>query len=57
MKVCVLGNNLTSLALTKALVKRQIFVDLYYKRKKTHIDTTRTIGISKTNVDYFNKNI
>jgi len=57
MKVCILGDNLTSLALAKALVKKEIFVDLFYKKKNNKIDATRTIGISKSNVDYFNKNI
>ena len=57
MKVCILGNNLTSLALAKALVKKEIFVDVFYKDKNVNIDMTRTIGISKSNIDYFNKNI
>ena len=57
MKVSIIGNNLTSLALAKALVNKEIFVDIFYKNKKINIDKNRTIGISKSNVDYFNKNI
>ena len=57
MKVCIIGNNLTSLALAKALINKEIFVDIFYKNKKINIDKTRTIGLSKTNVNYFNKNI
>ena len=57
MKVCILGDNLSSLALAKALVKKEIFVDLFYKKKNTKIDTTRTIGISRSNIDYFNRDI
>ncbi len=57
MKVCIFGDNLTSLALAKALVKKEIFVDLFLKKKNTKIDVTRTIGISKSNINYFNKNI
>ncbi len=57
MKVCILGDNLTSLALAKALVKKEIFVDLFYEKKNTKVDTTRTIGISKSNIDYFNREI
>ena len=57
MKVCILGDNLTSLALAKALVKKEIFVDLFYKKKNTKIDSTRTIGISKSNIDYFIREI
>ena len=57
MKVCILGFNLTSLALAKALVKKDIFVELLCKKKNTKIDTTRTIGISKSNIDYFRRHI
>ena len=57
MKVCIIGNNLTGLVLAKALVNKEIFVDIFYKNKKNDIDKTRTIGISKSNIDYFNKNI
>ena len=57
MKVCILGYNLTSLTLAKALVKKEIFVDLFYKKKNFRIDATRTIGISKSNIDYFIRNI
>ena len=57
MKVCILGDDLTSLAVAKALVKKEIFVDLFCEKKNTKIDTTRTIGISKSNIDYFNKEI
>ncbi len=57
MKVSILGYNLTSLTLAKALVKKEIFVELFYKKKNIKIDATRTIGISKSNIDYFNRNI
>ncbi len=57
MKVGIIGNNLTSLALAKALVNQEIFVDIFYKDRKINVDKTRTIGISKSNIDYFNKNI
>ena len=57
MKVCIIGNNLTSLALAKALINKEIFVDIFYMNKKLNIDKTRTIGISQSNIDYFNKNL
>ena len=57
MKVCIIGNNLTGLVLAKALVNKEIFVDIFYKSKKINIDKTRTIGISKSNINYFNRNI
>ena len=57
MKVCIIGDSLTSLALAKALVNREIFVDIFYKKKIVNIDKSRTIGISKSNIVFFNKNI
>ena len=57
MKVCILGDGLTSLTLAKALVNKKIFVDLIVKKKNMSISKTRTIGISKSNVEFFNKNI
>ena len=57
MKVCIIGNSLTSLALAKALVNKEIFVDIFYKHKNINLDKTRTIGLSKSNINFFNKNI
>ena len=57
MKVCILGNNLISLVLAKTLANQGIFVDFFFKHKKTKINKTSTLGISKSNVEFFNKNI
>ena len=57
MKVCILGNSLTALTLAKVLVNYDINVDLFYNKKNFNIHNTRTIGISKNNLDFFNKNI
>ena len=57
MKVFILGSGLTALALAKALVNQNIFVDLVSSNKNHKIKHSRTIGISKSNFDYFNKNI
>ncbi|MDC3184714.1 FAD-dependent monooxygenase [Candidatus Pelagibacter sp.] len=57
MKVCIVGTNLSSLTLAKALVNLNINVDLLSSKKKTTIDKSRTLGISKSNVDFFNKHI
>ncbi len=57
MKVCILGDNLISLALAKTLVNERIFVDLIYNQNTKPINQNRTIGITKSNIDYFNKNI
>ena len=57
MTVCILGNSLTALTLAKALVNYEIDVDIIFKKKNYKINDTRTIGISKNNVDFFNSNI
>jgi len=57
MTVCILGNGLTALTLAKALVNNEINVDVLYNKKNYKISDTRTIGISKNNIDFFNSNI
>ncbi len=57
MRVCILGSGLTALTLAKALVNQNIFVDLISSNKNYKINLSRTIGISKSNFNYFNRNI
>ena len=57
MTVCILGNGLTALTLAKALVNYEINVDVLFNKKNYKISNSRTIGISKNNIDFFNKNI
>ena len=57
MKVCILGNGLVSLSLAKALVSLGIYVDIISIKKITNPDKERTLGLSKSNIDFFNKNI
>ena len=57
MTVCILGNGLTALTLAKALVNNEINVDVLFNKKNYKISDTRTIGISKNNIDFFNSNI
>ena len=57
MTVCIIGNSLTALTLAKALVNQNIDVNIIRNKKNLNISYTRTIGISKNNIDYFNKNI
>jgi 2-octaprenyl-6-methoxyphenol hydroxylase len=57
MTVCILGNGLTALTLAKALVNCKIDVDLLFNKKNYKISNSRTIGIAKNNIDFFNKNI
>ena len=57
MKVCILGDGLSGLSLAKALVNKGIYTDLFSDRIQNTKDKSRTIGISKSNVEFFNKNI
>ena len=57
MRICIIGSGLTSLALAKALTSQNIYVDLIEDKKKYTIDQSRTIGITKSNVEYFNNNL
>ena len=47
MKICVLGDGLTSFALAKILVKRNIAVDLLTENKSIKYSNSRTFGITK----------
>ena len=57
MRVCIFGSGLSALTLAKALVNQNIFVDIIDTNSKHKINKSRTIGISKSNLDYFNKEI
>ena len=57
MKVCIIGDGLSSLTLSKILVNQNIYVDVLSQIKRQKFSQSRTIGISKNNIDYFNKNI
>ena len=57
MRVCILGNGLSSLTLAKSLVNQKISVDVLYSKKTIFVNKSRTIGISKSNVEFFNEKI
>ena len=57
MRVCILGSGLSALTLAKALVNHNIYVDMFVKKKSNSINSSRTLGISKSNVEFYNKNI
>lgn len=57
MKVCIIGNGLVSLTLASVLIKKDVFVDIYASKKSIQYNKSRTLGISKSNIDYFNKEI
>ena len=57
MRVCIIGAGLSGLTLAKALVNQKIFVHLFEEKKPKAFNQSRTLGISKSNVEFFNKNI
>ena len=57
MKVCILGDGLASLTLAIALTKLDVNVDIYSTEVKKKSDKSRTLGLSKSNVIFFNQNI
>ncbi len=57
MRVCILGSGLSGLTLAKALVNKKIYVLLVESTKITAVNKSRTLGISKTNLKFFNNNI
>ena len=57
MKVCIIGDGLISLTLANVLVKKKLIVHILSNKKNNRYDKSRTLGISKSNVEYFNNNI
>ena len=57
MRVCILGDGLSGLTLAKALVNQNIYVEVVSQKKDQKFNQSRTIGISKNNIDFFNKYI
>ena len=57
MRVCILGAGLSGLTLAKALVNQKIYVDLFTRKKLNSPNKLRTIGISKSNIEFFNNSI
>ena len=57
MKICILGDSLSSLSLALMFVNKNIYVDLYTDKTKKKILSTRTIGISSSNINFFNEKI
>ena len=57
MRVCILGDGLSGLTLAKALVNQNIYVEVVSQKKDQKFNQSRTLGISKNNIDFFNKDI
>jgi len=57
MKICVLGDGLTSLVLAKILVNKKIHVDILCEDNAINYSHSRTFGITKKNYDFFSKEV
>ena len=57
MNICIIGSGLTSLSLAKNLINKKINVHLYHENKIKNLSPSRTIGISKNNLEFFKKEI
>tara|TARA_B100000214_G_scaffold375578_1_gene362892 strand:+ start:1476 stop:2567 length:1092 start_codon:yes stop_codon:yes gene_type:complete len=57
MNICIIGNNLSSLTLSNALLNKNIKFTIFYSEKKKLFYPNRTIGITQENIEFFNKEI
>ena len=57
MNICIIGMNLTSLILSKSLVNNGCIVNVFNFNKNSNNYSTRTIGISNSNVNFIKNNI
>ena len=57
MRVCIIGSGLSAMTLAKALVNEKIHVDLYEQKKLNVLNMSRTLGISTSNINFFNDKI
>ena len=57
MNVCIIGEGLTALSLAKNLINKKINVHYYHKTENSSFSSNRTIGISKSNFEFFNEKI
>jgi 2-octaprenyl-6-methoxyphenol hydroxylase len=57
MNICIIGGGLTSLSLAKNLINKKIKVHIYHKKLINNLSLSRTIGISKDNLKFFEKEI
>jgi 2-octaprenyl-6-methoxyphenol hydroxylase len=57
MNVCIIGEGLTALSLAKSLINKKINVHYYHKSRNINFSSNRTIGISKSNFEFFKEKI
>ena len=57
MNICIIGDGLTGLSLAKNLTNKKIDVHFYHKNKIKSLTSSRTIGISRNNLEFYKKEI
>ena len=57
MNICIIGEGLTALSLAKSLINKKINVHYYHKSESGNFSSNRTIGISKSNFQFFKEKI
>ena len=57
MNVCLIGDGLISLSLAKALINNNFKVFMFVRHNSKTPNDVRTIGISSSNIDFFQKEI
>ena len=57
MNICIIGEGLTALSLAKSLINKKINVHYYHKGENSNFSSNRTLGISKSNFEFFNEKI
>jgi len=57
MNICIIGEGLTALSLAKSLINKKINVHYYHKNRNSNFSSNRTIGISKSNFEFFKAKI
>jgi len=57
MNICLIGDGLISLTLAKSLINNNIKVFMYHKNNQKIYDNNRTISISSSNINFFQKEI
>ena len=56
MNIALIGEGITNLVLAKILTKKNIKVSLFFVKKNSNNQFSRTIGISKNNIEFFKNN-
>ena len=57
MKISIIGNNLSSLVLAKALINKNIDVQIFYQKTHSNLKSNRTVAITNKNMTLLKENL